>query len=143
MSTADDVSVALATSAVILLAGLWFHRRRDRPVLMNSSSDVFTRPSAAAYVVVVAMAWLSTIAVTVAQLVAGRSEFQIQDEAIALPALVVVGAAVFIVFRTAHAIEAQDPEARGPVGQLGRFLRVGYGTSALAAFQYLRGRPYP
>lgn len=137
------MDVALAISVVILLVGLWFHRQRDRPVLARNSGDVFTRPWAIAYLAVIALLWVSTIVVTVLQLVTGQSEFETQEAAIALPGLVILGLAVFTVFRTARAIEAHDPDLQGPVGQLGRFVRVGYGTSAVAAFRYVRGQSYP
>lgn len=135
--------MALLTSVVVLVIGTWFHRRRDRPILAARSSEVFTRPGALAYLVAVVAFWLANAVVAVVQLSTGRSQFVTDDPAVVVPGLIALCVAVLVVLRTAHALDAQDADLRGPLGQLGRFLRVGYGTAAVAAVQYLRGRTYP
>lgn len=135
--------MALLISAAVLAVGAWFHHRRDRPVLAVSNAEVFPRHRAVGYLFAVALLWVGSLAATVLELATGRSDWETTNAAVVAPGLVVMGVAVLSVLLTSRAIDRHDPEPSGPARELGRFVRLAYGTATVAAFRALQGRPYP
>ena len=121
---------ALAVAAVL-------HRLRDREVFAGDARTVFTRGLAAAYLTGVVLLWSATLTVLAVLLLAGGSP-PVPDARVVLPGVPLALAYTVVVLLVQQRAQEATDRLAGPVGDLGRFLRLGYGTAAPAAWRRLR-----
>ncbi|WP_222196184.1 hypothetical protein [Modestobacter italicus] len=128
----------LVTTAVVALLVVVFHRLRDRRVLAGDARSVFSPRLAGGYLVGVLAFWTASAGALLWLAVTGRTSASTSDPAVVLPSGLAMLAYVGVVALTWSRVQRADPELSGPVAQLGRFIRIGYGSAAPAAWRRLR-----
>lgn len=134
--------MAIVISAVIFFNGVRFHRRHDRPVLRRHAAAVFPRRPAILYLTAVVLFWAGISFVTTADLVVIRPSGGPGNALTSSAGIAAAFVGLVTVFRTARAISVHDPVVQSPLADLGRLLRVSYGTAAVAAWRCARGQTY-
>ncbi|MQA31998.1 hypothetical protein [Modestobacter roseus] len=125
------------TVVTVVLVGV-FHRLRDRRVLAGDARAVFSPGLAGVYLAGVALFWVVQVAALGWLAVTGRTSASTSEPLVVLPGLLAVAGYVVLVVLVWRRVGRADPELTGPVAQLGRYIRVAYGSAAPAAWRRLR-----
>ncbi|MGY1748652.1 hypothetical protein [Modestobacter sp. SYSU DS0511] len=115
-----------------------FHRLRDRRVLAGDARSVFSARLAGAHLAGVAVFWVVQVISLGWLAVTGRTSASTSEPLVVLPGLLAIAGYVVLVLLVWRRVGRADPELTGPVAQLGRFIRVAYGSAAPAAWRWLR-----
>ncbi|MGY1843675.1 hypothetical protein [Modestobacter sp. SYSU DS0875] len=129
---------SLVATVVTVALVVVFHRLRDRRVLAGDARSVFSTRLAGSYLAGVLAFWAANVVGFTWLAVTGRTSASTSEPLIALPAGLAILAYAVLAALVWNRVARADPELSGPVAQLGRFVRVAYGSAAPAAWRRLR-----
>jgi hypothetical protein len=128
----------LVATAVTVALVVVFHRLRDREVLAGDARDVLPRPLARVYLAGAVLVWVMNVGAIVFLIVTGRDTASTDQPAVVVPALALLLAWFVVLWAVLQRVEAAQPDVSGPLAQVGRLIRIGYGSAAPAAWRRLR-----
>jgi hypothetical protein len=130
--------IALPMQLLVLLAGIVFHRLRDREIFSDDGRRVFTPTTAWLYLAGAVTFLLASIGALTLLAVTGRDSYQTSNPWAVLPGLAAVALYLDTVQRLTWRATKMSPRRSGPIAQLGRFVRLAYGVAVPAAWRRLR-----
>lgn len=130
--------LSLLTQVLILLIGIQFHRLRDRDAFAGDARDVLTPTLARLYLIGAVLLWVVSVGGLALLALSGRASYRTDNLWVVVPVAVVMMTYVGTVQVLTRRAGKVSGRPRGPISELGRFLRIAYGVAVPAAWRRLR-----